>query len=94
MKADTRIVIYVEWSFKDPPRGENQLSSQVSDALRVVSVAVKFFVATVDEWVGGRMDGQPDGASLICTARFFRRPKMPYHVCPHATPRVPLSGFS
>ena len=57
MKADTHIVIYVKWSLKDPPRGENQLSSQISYALRVVSVAVIFFVAAVDEWVGGWMDG-------------------------------------
>jgi len=49
MKADTHIVIYVKWSLKDPPWGENQLNSQISDALRVVSVAVMFFVATVDE---------------------------------------------
>jgi len=48
MKADAHIVIYVKWSFKDPPRGERQLSSQISDALRVLSVAVMFFVATVD----------------------------------------------
>jgi hypothetical protein len=71
MKADTHIVIYVKWSLKDPPRGENQLSSQISDALRLVSVAVMFFVATVDE----RMDGRTDGANLIGTARVFGRPK-------------------
>jgi len=88
-------VINVKWSLKDPPQGENQLSSQMSDALRVVSVAAMFFVATVDEWVGGRMDGRTDGASLIGTARVFGRPKLHYqYVRPPATPRVPLSGFS
>jgi len=28
MKADTHIMIFVKWSLKDPPWGENQLSSQ------------------------------------------------------------------
>jgi hypothetical protein len=48
MKADTHIVIYVKWSLKDPPRGESQLSSKISDALRVLLVALTLFVATVD----------------------------------------------
>ena len=42
-------MIYVKWSLKDPPRGENQFSSQISDVLRIVSMAVTFFVATVGE---------------------------------------------
>jgi len=62
MKADTHIVIYVKWSLRPPPRGENQLSSQISDALRVISVAVMFFVATVDELVGWT-DGSTDSRS-------------------------------
>lgn len=73
---------------KRSPRSENQLISQISDALKVVSVAVMFIVATVGEWTDGWMDGRTDGAIVIGTARVFGRPKMHYHcVCPHVTPR-------